>query len=60
MVLLEMDSSTIRMVIGMDVMTLEWESYGGLLKNYKVMCIIIPQLRADIDDNTGIVHGSTS
>jgi len=59
-ILLEMDSSTIRMVIGMDIMTLEWDTHGGLLKNFKVMCIIIPQLRADIDGNTGIVHGSTS
>jgi uncharacterized linocin/CFP29 family protein len=59
-ILLEMDSSTIREVIGMDVMTLEWDTHGGLLKNYKVMCIIIPQLRADIDGNTGIVHGSTA
>jgi len=57
-VMLEMDPLTIRLVIGMEVVTLEWETMGGLLKNYKVMCIIVPQLRADIDGNTGIVHGS--
>lgn len=58
--LLEMDTGTIRLVIGMDVTTLEWDDMGGLRKNYKVMCIIIPQLRADMDGNTGIVHGSTA
>ena len=59
-VMLEMDSGTIRMVIGMDVTTLEWDDMGGLRKNYKVMCIIIPQLRADYDSNTGILHGTPS
>lgn len=58
--ILEMDSGTIRLVIGMDVTTLEWEEMGGLQKNYKVMCIIIPQLRADMDGNTGILHAATA
>ena len=59
MLILEMDTGTIRLVIGMDVTTLEWDDMGGLRKNYKVMCIIIPQLRADLDSNTGILHAST-
>lgn len=59
-IILELDSGTIRLVIGMDVTTLEWEEMGGLQKNYKVMCIIIPQLRADFDGNTGILHASTA
>jgi len=60
MIILEMDTGTIRLVIGMDVTTLEWDDMGGLRKNYKVMCIIIPQLRADMDSNTGILHASTA
>lgn len=60
MVLLEMDTMTIRLVIGMDIMTLQWDTHGGMLKNFKIMAIIIPQLRADINGNTGIVHGATS
>ena len=59
-VLLEMDSGTIRLVIGMDITTLEWDDMGGLRKNYKVMCIIIPQLRADMDGNTGILHATAA
>jgi hypothetical protein len=58
-IIVEMDTGTIRLVIGMDVTTLEWDDMGGLRKNYKVMNIIIPQLRADYDSNTGILHGST-
>jgi uncharacterized linocin/CFP29 family protein len=60
MVMLEMDTGTIRLVIGMDVTTLEWDDMGGLRKNYKVMCIIIPQLRADMDGNTGVLHGAVT
>jgi uncharacterized linocin/CFP29 family protein len=60
MMIVEMDTGTIRLVIGMDVTTLEWDDMGGLRKNYKVMCIIIPQLRADYDGNTGILHASTA
>lgn len=58
-IIVEMDTGTIRLVIGMDVTTLEWDDMGGLRKNYKVLCIIIPQLRADMDGNTGILHAST-
>jgi uncharacterized linocin/CFP29 family protein len=58
-IITEMDTGTIRLVIGMDVTTLEWDDMGGLRKNYKVMAIIVPQLRADYDGNTGILHGST-
>ena len=58
--LVEMDTGTIRLVIGMDVTTLEWDDMGGLRKNYKVMCIIIPQLRADKEDQPGILHGNAS
>lgn len=60
MIILEMDTGTIRLVVGMDVTTLEWDDMGGLRKNYKVMCILIPQLRADMDSNTGILHASTA
>ncbi len=57
-VLVQMTSDIIRMVIGMDITTLQWDTKGGMQKNFKVMAIMVPQLRADINDNTGIVHGS--
>ena len=57
-VLVQMTSDIIRMVIGMDITTLQWDSKGGMQKNFKVMAIMVPQLRADINDNTGIVHGT--
>ncbi len=58
-VLLQMTSDVVREVIGMDVTTVQWESSGGMQLNYKVMAILVPQLRADFNSRTGIVHGST-
>ena len=55
-VLVEMQPDTIRGVIGMQPQILEWETVGGLILNYKVMAIMIPQIRADQDGNCGIVH----
>ncbi|MHA2065518.1 MAG: hypothetical protein ACXABY_14180, partial [Candidatus Thorarchaeota archaeon] len=57
-VMVEFNPEVIRMVIGMDVTALEWDTSGGLQKNFKVMTIMVPQLRADIAGNTGIVYGS--
>lgn len=59
-VMIELSPETIRIVVGMGLVTLEWDSNGGLLKNYKVMTIIVPQVRADINNNTGIVYGEAA
>jgi len=56
--LVQQNMSTIRTVQGMDVTTLRWESEGGMLLNFKVMGIMVPQLRSDYEGNTGIAHGA--
>jgi hypothetical protein len=38
----------------------EWQTEGGLITKYKVMTIQVPQVRADQDGNSGIVHGGIS
>ncbi len=60
MVLVQMTTNVVRTVVGMDITTVQWESHGGMKLNFKVMAIIIPQLRSDFNSNTGIVHGSVS
>lgn len=57
MVLVQQTADTFREVIGLDFTTVQWESEGGMEINYKVMAIMVPQPRADINGNTGIVHG---
>lgn len=58
MLLVQMTSDVVREVIAMDMTTLQWDTIGGLMLNFKVMAILVPQLRADQNGNTGIVHGT--
>lgn len=60
MILLQTTSDVMRMVIGMEITTVQWPSVGGLQQNFKVLGIIVPQVRADQNSNTGLVHGSTA
>ncbi len=58
LILVQMSSDVVREVIGMDIVTVQWDSHGGMQKNFKIMAILVPQLRADQNGNTGIVHAS--
>ncbi|MHA1170341.1 MAG: major capsid protein [Candidatus Hodarchaeales archaeon] len=60
MLLVQMTSDVVREVVGMDINTVQWETQGGMMLNFKVMAILVPQLRADQNSNTGIVHGTTA
>lgn len=55
--LVQTTTDVIRIVIGMDITTLQWDTEGGMQKNFKVMAIIVPQLRCDFNSRTGIVLG---
>lgn len=58
LLLVQQTSDTFREIIGLDFTTVQWETQGGMELNYKVMAIMVPQPRADINGNCGIVHGS--
>jgi hypothetical protein len=58
MILVQMTPEVVREVIGLELQTLQWETEGGLEIHYKVMCVMVPQLRKDFYGNTGIVHGA--
>jgi hypothetical protein len=60
MVMIQMTSDVARAVLGMDITTMQWESMGGLRINFKVMCIMVPQIRSTYSGNCGICHGSTA
>ena len=46
-----------RAIIGMDIRTLQWESSGGMSLNFKVMAILVPQIRSTFEGDTDIIHG---
>ncbi len=56
--MVQMTSDVIRMVDAMPLTTLQWDTQGGMKLNFKVMQILVPQLRATQDGNTGIIEGS--
>jgi len=57
-IMVQMTSDVVRMVNGMAVNPVEWNTEGGMILHYKVMTIQVPQIRADQDGKCGIVHGS--
>jgi len=60
MILVQQTSDVVREVIGMDITTVQWPSQGGMQINFKVMAILVPQVRADHNGKTGIVHGTAA
>lgn len=58
LIMVEMQPEVARAVVGMEMRTVTWETQGGMALNYKVMCIMVPQLRYNIEGNTGIIHGT--
>lgn len=58
MILVQMSSDTVREVIGMDIRVVQWQEKGGMELFFKVMAILVPQIRTDIDGNCGIAHGT--
>jgi hypothetical protein len=60
LLMVQMTTDVARAVNGMDISTIQWESHGGLRLNFKVMCIQVPQLRADYYNNCGICQGTVS
>lgn len=60
LILVQMTPDVARAINGQDITIIQWESQGGMRLNFKVMCIQVPQLRADSYGNCGIVHGTTA
>ena len=60
LLMVQMTSEVARAVMGMGFTTVQWESMGGMRRNFKVMTIQVPQLRADFYGKTGILHAITS
>lgn len=58
LLMVQMNNKVVREIIGMPLKTVQWESKGGFELNFKTMAIMVPQIRSDWNDKTGIVHGS--
>jgi hypothetical protein len=54
--LVQMTPDVVRLVRGMDLQNVEWNTEGGMVTKYKVMAIQVPQIRSDQNLRSGIVH----
>jgi len=54
-VLVEMNPEVVRLVRGLGIQNVEWQTEGNMVTKYKVLTIQVPQIRADQEGNTGIV-----
>ena len=54
--LVEMRSDNVRLIEGVGLQNVEWETEGRFITKYKVLTIRVPQLRSDQDGKCGIVH----
>lgn len=57
-VLVQLTSDVIRIVNGLPITTVQWESEGGFQLNFKVLTIQVPQTRHDQDGRCGIAVGT--
>lgn len=56
--LVQMTSDVVRLVRGMGIQNVQWQTEGNFVNKYKVMTIQVPQIRSDQDGKSGIVHAS--
>ncbi len=56
--MVQLSSDVIDEVIGLQPTVVQWDSKGGMIKNFKVMAIMIPRVRSTITSQSGLVHYS--
>ncbi len=59
-ILVEMQSNTVREIIGLEFVVVQYASPGDFQQNIVVMCIYVPQIRSDFNGNCGLVYGAVS
>ena len=56
--LVQTTSNVVRLVRGLGMQNVEWQTEGNFITKYKVLTIQVPQIRSDANGRTGIVHMS--
>lgn len=57
-VMFQLTPDVVRMVIGLAITVVEWESEGGMRRNFKIIAIMVPQIRSTQANRSGIAHWS--
>lgn len=56
--MVQMDSNTVRLVRGLGITNVQWQTEGRFVNKFKVFTIQVPQIRSDYNNKCGIVHMS--
>ncbi len=54
--LVEMQPRTVRLVRGLGLQNVQWQTEGGWVQKFKVLTIEVPQIRSDANNKCGVVH----
>jgi len=54
--MVQLTSDVVRMVQGLPITTVQWETEGGMRVWFKVMTILVPQIRNDQNNRSGVAH----
>ena len=54
--LVQMTSDVVRLVQGMSIQNVQWQTEGKFINKYKVMAIQVPQIRSDQLGNSGVTQ----
>lgn len=57
-VLVTMQSDVVEILDGIQPTTVLWESHGGMMLHFKVMAILVPRIKSDAGQRSGLVHFS--
>ena len=60
LVLVQMTKDVVRLVQGMPIQNVMWQTEGKFVNHFKVMTIQVPQIRSDQNGKTGIAHYTTA
>lgn len=54
--LVEMTRETVDITVALDIQVVEWETYGGMQSNFKVMACMAPRIKSDYDGRCGVTY----
>lgn len=53
---IQLTSDVIDMIDGIQPTVVQWDSMGGMVKNFKVLSIMVPRVKSTIVGQSGIIH----
>lgn len=57
-IMAQLTSDVLQVIDGIQPRTIQWETHGGLVVNFKVIAIILPRIRSDYTNQSGVAHYS--